>query len=223
MEISDRFTKEIAKHSLPHMVHYLVKKGKYKNADLNSQLQLVKILVENANECPEIDAIISVGQDFVEWSKRAVDEGDYFVAVVLIATALEQELNICYRFLFREDGLADEEITRIIKNHNIDSKLTWLLKVAARTQLDEELRKKVKLIFDTRNSIIHYKAVPSKLGQDVGSFDKIELELQKVREIDLVDLYKQFSDELRKLTLPKDKDWELSIEIAQKIWTSVFK
>ena len=227
MEISDLEKETITEgleYALPQMVHYLVKRGKYENADLNSGLELAKILVENANELPEIiEASIAVSKVFLKWSKKALDEGENFVAIVLIATALEQDLNTCYRFLFREAGLGDEVITKIIKNHNIDSKLTWLLKVAAQTQLDEELRKKVMLIFDIRNSIVHYKAVPSRLEEDVGSFEKINLELQKLREMNLLELYEQFYSELEKLSSPKDKDWELSLQIAERILTDLFK
>ena len=79
------------------------------------------------------------------------------------------------------------------------------------------------LIFDIRNSIVHYKAVPSRLEEDVGSFEKINLELQKLREMNLLELYEQFYSELEKLSSPKDKDWELSLQIAERILTDLFK
>jgi len=214
----ENLTKKIFEYMLPFMVHLLVKKGKYKGIDLEAHHELDKILVENADECLEnVDVPIGVSEMFLKWSKKALDGGDNHVAIVLIAAAFEQELNNCYRFLLREDGFSDEDITKIVKHHNIDAKLSWLLKMTAHTQLGDELRKKVKLIFDIRNSVIHYKAVPSKLDQDVGSFEKIELELQKLQKMNLINLFEQFYDKLREIIITKDNDWVLSHKIAQKI------
>ena len=54
-------------------------------------------------------------------------------------------------------------------------------------------------------------------------FEKINLELQKLREMNLLELYEQFYSELEKLSSPKDKDWELSLQIAERILTDLFK
>jgi len=192
MEIKN-LEKEFLKSTFPWMVLNLVKSGKFSQEDLKSPKKLYEIFVENMEDCVQnLEVSIGVSEEFVKWCQKALDEGDHHVAIVLIAVAFEQELNICYRFLFRRQGMSDDEISRIIKSHNIESKLTWLLKLAAQTELDSELKKKIKLIFDIRNAIIHYKGIPSRPDQDTGSFEKIELEIRNAEKMNMVEILNSF-------------------------------
>lgn len=209
---------QTVEYLLPYIVYNLLKKGKFNGVGLNSPSKLFKVFSDNIPECVnDLEFPIGVSERFIFWAQKAHDEGDKYIAIVLVAIAMEQELNQCYRYILQEEGLSDDEITKVIKSHNIESKLTWLFKLIAKTELDDNLRKKVKAIFDIRNSIVHYKAVFTKPDQDIGSYEKIELEIKRVEGIDFFDVYKEFDEKLRKICFENNEDWVKTIQITQKI------
>jgi len=202
----------------PYIVHNLLKKGKFSGVGLNSPSKLFKVFSDNISEgVDDLEFPIGVSESFIGWAQKALNEGDQFVAIVLVAIAMEQELNNCYRYILREDGLVDDDITKIIKNHNIESKLTWLLKLTAKVELNDNLRKNVKAVFDIRNSVIHYKAVFTKLDQDIGSYERIELELRRIEGIDLFSLFKEFYEKLKEICFQNNEEWVRAVRITQKI------
>lgn len=210
--------KELFEITLPYIVHHLLKKGKFKGVNLKSPSKLLKVYDDNLENCmTELEVPMDISNRFIVWAQKAYNEDEKFVAIVLVATAMEQELNKCYRFILREEGLLYEEITEVIRKHNIEPKITWLLKLIGKIELDDNLRKNVLEIFSIRNSIIHYKSIFTKFDQDTGSHEKINLAIKRIEKIDIFHLYEEFYVKLYEICFLRNKDWTRAIQIAQKI------
>jgi hypothetical protein len=95
--------------------------------------------------------------------------------------AIEHKLNHLYRDLLKWRGLLEEQITQVIGSSNIHTKVGWLLHISTKVNLPDELRNRLMVLFEIRNAVVHYKAIPSKFVK-TDQFDHIE---EKMKEFNL--------------------------------------
>lgn len=123
--------------------------------------------------------VIDVHDEFLASAREAVAANKIQVAVVLLAVAVEQNVNTFYRFAldFNRD-LCESDNTEIVRNNNIRPKLGWLMLLVSECALDADLRNRILQLMELRNQIVHYKAVP--LEWDGASNLKLDIERQDI-------------------------------------------
>jgi hypothetical protein len=163
--------KNLRKQLLPVVIRNLVADGRLDVNKLDDREYVDKVLAQNENILDELTAIVEVHGDFLISAKEAINANRPEVAVVLIATAIEQIVNTFYREVLAEKGyLTADEITEIIRTTNMNAKLGWLLAIVADFSLDilpeHRLQKDILSLMELRNQIVHYKAVPKSLWSE---------------------------------------------------------
>jgi hypothetical protein len=166
---------------------------------------------------PEMNLTLLVHVDFIEVATHAVDANKPQVALVLIATAIEQILNAGTRWLLEESkGLSTRQATEVIRRTNIHAKLTWLSELIAPHPLDENLRRRILWIMQIRNAIVHYKAVPFRIDE-TSTWDEFGARLGQLDFVDLMEIpgrLEMFFESAREET---DPTRTLARELADKL------
>jgi hypothetical protein len=144
-----------------------------------------------------------IDKQIMESAKDAAKLGRIPVVLILVATAIEHNLNIFYRdALENYSGLSSDEATEAIRS-NASAKLGWLLHLVARDGISDPLLKRIKQIFDLRNAFVHYKAVIVPLNET----DKATELIEKVNNIGLDNI----------LNTPDEVESELAAKILTLI------
>ena len=126
------------------------------------------------------------------FSKQAIEQwkkGERTIGIVLLATAIEQWLNFVLRVLAEAKGFSDDIGTQLVKKHNFDAKLTWLFEMLGSAKLSAKYVRKVKVITELRNSIVHYKAQSAHPDTDKDSYSVIVKELNRLKWFQIETLF----------------------------------
>lgn len=182
----DRVSHTIVHAFLPRVVMHLMNKGLITDKMLEKPDELKQAIRKHLKTAlRKITIQISLHEQFSNEAFRLWDEGKKYPAIVLFATAAEQVINTYYRHAFLASGLSHEEITAVIRSQSIDAKLSWLMKLATKTLFPQALGKRLRIVFEIRNSIVHYKAVPSPVDGEEGSYHAIEKRLKQIGRLSL--------------------------------------
>ena len=157
---------------LPTLLKALIKRNMIDPSKSNSKEYLWNLVRENTDLINECNFVLEIQKQFINCAKEQFSLNNYSVGVVLIATSIEQVININLRFLLENFDLSQDEITQVIRSTNIDSKLGWILKILS-IELSDDLINRVKRVFEFRNVIVHYKAEPYTID-DVSNIESIE-------------------------------------------------
>lgn len=177
----------------------MAKKGKLTEIHLQSQKSLAKFVShEVGRSIKTFKLYVSIHGNFLKQAEQQWKQGEKHIAIVLLAVAVEHRLNQYIRDAFEEKGLADLEITNLIKAANIESKLTWLISLSGGKALPVKLKCQIKKIFDIRNSIVHYKGAPSDLNENNGSHSAIDRELKLLGRFSIHRTYRSIDSFLEK-------------------------
>ena len=157
---------------LPTLLKALIKRNMIDPSKSNSKEYLWNLVREDTDLINECNFVLEIQKQFINCAKEQFSLNNYSVGVVLIATSIEQVININLRFLLENFDLSQDEITQVIRSTNIDSKLGWILKILS-IELSDDLINRVKRVFEFRNVIVHYKAEPYTID-DVSNIESIE-------------------------------------------------
>jgi hypothetical protein len=203
---------------LPHLLRVLVARGYVTREMLGDGKRLDVTLRKHVRVASERFAVlVALDQDFAREAFDLWDRGRKYPAIVLFATAAEQALNSHYRLVFLASGLTNEEITKIIRTQTLDAKLSWLMRVATNTKFPKPLARRLHTVFELRNSIVHYKAVPGHPDRGDDSHEAIKRRLQELGRISLRRDFRLLSECLDSVLLKHDPSFELAFEAAQQI------
>jgi hypothetical protein len=173
----------IAEHSVPIVLRTMLNRGLIDLDRTHDERYLWHVVMANLRDMlPYFQAVVEIQYDFLEVAQQAMDAGKPMVAVVLVATAVEQLINMYYRDLLCARGLPEPEITEIIRS-NIDPKLGWLFSLTGHFEFPGDLKKRIRALMSLRNEIIHYKAVPFSPVADDNSHRHIEEQIRSIRGV----------------------------------------
>jgi hypothetical protein len=158
--------REILRSVMPAIMQCLIEGGRVDLDRADDAEYLWSVLVENVEVVEHLSMGTVLDDQILELAKDAFDRGSITVAVILVATAVEHELNAFYRDVLEGRGaLSSSETTEAIKS-NLNSKIGWLLLLSTGYSLSDELKKQVGRLFELRNSVVHYKHHFSLLAGD---------------------------------------------------------
>jgi hypothetical protein len=191
-----------------------------------SRLSEVDYIFSEINNHPQfidnLNVIISIDRDFIESARDAIAINRPEVAIVLISTVIEHQLNMFYREVLNEcSELEHDTVTTIIKSNSLSDKTGWLFRLVLQEKMDIDLQKKLIKLVELRNQIVHYKAVPQNINNDYGgSYTMIRMKLEELNFNEvfttLTCLSNTLEDALRRLKLSLD-DYKHTEEAMQAI------
>jgi hypothetical protein len=190
LELELGIQKEICNQVIPIIIRNLLRLELLEKDKLHDRDYIIKIIGENRRVIiGEMGMNVKIHHEFIEAAKEAFSAHRFEVAIVLLATAIEQSVNFFYREVLNERGLfTDKEITEVIRSNNIAPKIGWLLTLVSEYEIYDELQKRVLNLTELRNQIIHHKALPSSnLDDDEnGSHNVIE---KNIKALDFNNLF----------------------------------
>jgi hypothetical protein len=182
-ESLEKEVKSILKdHFLPALIRILIAKKILDVNRLSEGDYILSVIKENTEFIDDIRFIVSIDEDFIESARDAIAIHRPEVAIVLIATVIEHQLNILYREALSEhENLDDDSTTKIIRNNTLSDKISWLFNLVLRDKMDHDLQKELLNLAELRNQIVHYKAVPENIDDDnSGSHNMIRIKIEKL-------------------------------------------
>jgi hypothetical protein len=205
---------------LPHLVRVLIARGHVTREMLGDAKRLDATLRKHKRLASEnFSTVVALDEGFARDAFELWDRGRKYPAVVLFATAVEQALNSYYRIAFLACAHTNQEITAIIRTHNLDAKLTWLSRIATNTPFPKALGRRLLALSDIRNSIVHYKAVPWSPDRGADSHQAIENKLRQLGRLSLRRDFQLLQRFIEKTILQHDPSFELAHAVAQQILT----
>jgi len=180
--------KIFAEKLLPVLIRKLIIAGMLDTAKLSEADYILSVVKSHPEFVKDLAFIVSIDDDFLESARDAIAVNRPEVAIILIATIVEHQLNMFYREALNEhDGLDDESITKIIRSNSLSDKTSWLFKLVLRDEMDGNLQRKLLNLSELRNQIVHYKAAPENIDdQDSGSHNLIRA---KVNELNFDEIF----------------------------------
>ena len=122
---------------------------------------------------------VAIEEEFIKEAIASWKRGKKCIAIVLYTAAVEQSINQAYRHLLQFHGLENGEIEKVVRTLNIDPKLSWFLRLVAKKHFPKNLGKRLRLMFELRNAIVHFKAIPSYPDKEEDSFQRSKLISEK--------------------------------------------
>jgi hypothetical protein len=160
---------------------------------------------------------IAIEDTFFKEALTLWKKGEKLVAIVLYAAAIEQYVNQTYALMLRAHGLENDDIEKIVRTLNIEPKLTWLLKLVAGREFPKALTVRLRKVFELRNAIVHFKAIPGHPDKEEDSHSKIEHELKKLKRLSLSRDYRLLRETLWEVALQKDPHLALAMKATEMI------
>ena len=210
-------TKDIAilEELLPHMMRTLVLRGIVTEKSLQSAKRLQTLFQRHTRTASEdFSILIALHDDFLADACDLWSRGRRYQAIVLFATAVEQCLNSHYRLALLSRGLSNDEVTVIIRSQSLDAKLTWLLKMSSGDKLPASLVARLRIAFEVRNSIVHYKAVPGHPDKGDDSHDAIERRIRNLKRVSFRRDFSRLQRYLDQVILRVDPSFRLAHDAA---------
>jgi len=183
------------------IIRVLLAKNLIDKDKLTEKEYVFQVIKTNQEIFDEVNILLRLHDDFVESAREALAVNRPEVAVVLIATAIEQITNLFYREVLEEDRrFTQDEITEIIRTTNINAKISWLLGLVADFVLDvlpeDSLQKDILKLMELRNQIVHYKAVPLLISKGQPSEFPIKQRIREYGYEKMLEIPNQLSESL---------------------------
>jgi hypothetical protein len=203
---------------LPHLLRVLIARGYITREMLGDGKRLDAVFRKHARLASErFEVVIALEEDFAKDAFRLWHRGRKYAAIVLFATAVEQALNGYYRHAFLASGLTNDDITTIIRTQNLETKLTWLNRLATNSSFPKALRRRLLALSQIRNHIVHYKAVPGHPDRAADSHETIKRKLRQLGRVSLRRDFQLLQHFLTRTILQHDPAFELAYQAAQQI------
>lgn len=146
------------------------------------------------------------------WRERRREE-----AIVLLAVALEQCVNVCLRLIVEANGHRSGHVTEQLRLLNIEAKLGWFFEMTSGRRLPTKLGLRARKIFEVRNSIVHYKAVFGHPDSNEDSYSKIRKEIAAFGKFRPQVFFQRFCETCWTVVARCDPTIELAIGLREKL------
>ena len=200
---------------MPAIVRNLLLEGRVDKDKLNDKEYMLNALEKNRDIIDELGVVLIMHEHFLKSAQDAIAANRPEVAVVLIATAIEQIINSFYREVLEEKGLLSaDEITELIRTTNFAAKIGWLLAIIAEYDVENDFRKEITTVMEIRNQIVHYKAISSPMTTEHPIKQRIqEFGLDRMLELpnDLSELLGEALESVRQET----PDYKIAMEAVE--------
>lgn len=218
----------ISRSVLPNILLQLILNNKIDKTKINDPDYLLSKAKDFRKEIGghNIFYIVESHKEFIDAAKEAINANKYRIGFLLIATAIENVLNMEYSFLLRLRNFSNNDIYEIIRGNQIPAKIGWLMKLVFEMELDENFKKKIVKIIEIRNAIIHYKARPFTLSDEADenscSADDIDEKIKRI-DFDILSIPEELDKKLRAQKYMIYPDLNLVIEMMNVIYMGEFE
>lgn len=214
--MSPKTAKAIATSMLPLVVLPLVRKGIITAKHLDDPRTLLSVFMKNLRKgtrkvewCPAID------ETFLNEGVRLWTRGERLIAVVLYATAVEQYLNSMYQHILPTQGWTPVQITCLLREVGVESKVDWMFEVFTKRRFPVALRKRLRTVFGVRNAIVHFKGELGPMESEQDSHSKVEAQMRGLRRVSFSRDYRLLSETFTDALLRCDPDRRIVLQACQ--------
>lgn len=166
--------------------------------------------LETTKVVDDVEVSINISNKFHQSAHGAADEGEFEVAIVLIAIVIEHKLNFFYNNILTSLGLSRTQVNQALNSLSLEAKLGWFLLSVSGSKLSSDLHKDIKEVIDLRDSISHYKSTSSSNNQTF-SWDGIMHRIDKLFSADMLAIPKRLECELDTIT-EKRLEWHTVVK-----------
>lgn len=223
-DLKETVSKIMMEKFLPGLIRMLIVDGTLDASRLSEVDYIFSVVEANSELAAKLKYFVSIDDDFLESARDAIAANRPEVALVLIATVVEHQLNMFYREALSEcNGQLDEDdITRVIKSSQLADKTGWLFKFVLEDELDNRLQNKLRNLAELRNQIVHYKAIPQSMDDEHGgSRNQIRIKISGLNFDEIFEtircLSRALEDGLSRLRLSTDdyKNTQKAMQVIQ--------
>ncbi|PZO39865.1 MAG: hypothetical protein DCF19_13345 [Pseudanabaena frigida] len=181
--------KEVLNRIFLPILKFAISSGLININRLSEADYIFSVMLDNINSITErIVSFDKVNDDFLSSAHDAIAANRLEVAVILLATWVENRLNLFYsETLIIDHNFDFNESKKVIATNNLDNKVGFLFTLVSKLEMDSDLRKRILSLADLRNQIVHNKAQPNRVnGEIVSSGIKIR---QQVEQINFAEIF----------------------------------
>jgi hypothetical protein len=221
----DSLKEEIFQAALPSLLRFAINSGLINTNRLSEADYIMSVIRDNSSLILENFAIFDdVNNDFLLSAHDAIDSNRLEVAVILLATWVENRLNLFYsEVLLTEHKFDFNDSKKVISTNNLDNKIGFLFTLVSKLEMDSNLRKRLLSLADLRNQIVHNKAQPDLANGKIviaGSHSKIREQVKQINFAEIFEtvewLSKTLDDALIKIVSDKD-DYKFAQEALETL------
>ena len=213
--ISDAHAQQVTRIFIPKILRELLSRNLIDLAKTHDIEYLWSVVTDPKNDVvDDLQLLTEIHGEFKEIAEYAISNGKKHVAVILLATTVEHSLNLYYREMLNLKHLTTSEITEIIRRSDINGKLGWLMSIVGNINLEHGFINDLMKLFEVRNAIVHYKAIPGKLSLHDGSDDKIKAILDQIDLPETLNLLNELEKRLEVGLNEADPNRRMAIEFA---------
>jgi hypothetical protein len=220
-DLTKEMERDILRRFISYILNRLVLDGMIDKDKAHDPEYLEKLVLKNTYilDEPSFSRIIEIHHEFCASARKMIDDNKPIVAIVLLCTAIEQILNLYYRYFLTFQGISDEDITKIIKRNNFDIKTGWLMTLVVGREFPPDLKKRISEIVEIRNSIVHYKAVPGPFDSDDDSYSRIEERIKKLDYTTILSIPNELERTLEKIFEESSQEYKMTKELSKILFT----
>lgn len=142
----------------PLLLFKIIETGKIDKSRLDDLDYVRSVVDENLDLVDDVRGQTNMCAGFLEAAEEAAEAKRTAVAVVLIVTVIEHQINYFYREVLEfYRKLSADEATEAIRSSSSQAKLGWLFHLSTRHTLPKELSTKLQQIIEIRNAFTHCK------------------------------------------------------------------
>jgi len=191
----------VSKRVMPDILYALLAEEKIDKDRVGDRDYVWSVIMENLDIIEDFEAIHLIDDEFIASARDAAESGRMFVTLVLIAIAVEHNLNDFYRCVLEHKcHMSRDEATQAIRRNDAESKIGWFYSLVSGRELPEELIMRIRQVHQWRNSLVHYKVVPCHINDKTSGSNRI---LHEVREVEVEKILKLPMDVEKELTKVK--------------------
>ena len=181
-----RVSETLAKFAIPQVLLILARDQILKEEHLNDPRAIIQLILKHDRTAiQKMKVCWSIDQEFLNeavvfWKRKKKN-----IAIVLFACAVEQFVNAMYQIILEAKMMPPEASTQLIRSLNMDAKLGWMFQSFVGHVFPKQLGKRLLKIFEIRNAIVHFKAIPGRLDYYEDSGSKLNEALKNLRHMSL--------------------------------------
>jgi hypothetical protein len=207
----DSLGKDLLNGILPSLLKFAISSELISTDRLLEADYIISVVQDNLDLI--VESMISfdqVNDDFLLSAHDAISANRLEVAVILLATWVENRLNLFYsEALIMEHKFDFNESKKVIATNNLDNKVGFLFTLVSKLEMDSDLRKRILSLADLRNQIVHNKAQPELLnGKIISSRTKIREQVKQINFDEIFEAVEWLSKTLEDalINIESDKD-----------------
>jgi hypothetical protein len=187
-QIPSSLIKDISHAAFPSLLRIAINSELIDINRLSEADYIISVMRDNFNLIIENLAIHdNVNNDFLLSAHDAISANRLEVAVILLATWVENRLNLFYSEALLEHEFGFDDSKKLISTNNLDNKVGSLFTLVSKLEMDSNLRKRILSLADLRNQIVHNKAKPELAnGKSASSRTKIR---EQVKQINFAEVF----------------------------------